>query len=65
MILADEAIALAIPAVAGDEEGMAMISETTSYFRGVTEGVIYGCCTDCPERPADCVCGGRGTEGFS
>ena len=42
VILADEAVALAILAVAGEEEGTATISETTSYFRGVTEGVIYG-----------------------
>ncbi|MCZ0860120.1 MAG: PaaI family thioesterase [Methanocorpusculum sp.] len=45
VILADEAIALAILAVAGDEEGTATISETTSFLRGVCEGEIYGVAT--------------------
>ncbi len=39
VILADEAIALA---TAGEDEGTATISETTSFLRGVTEGEIYG-----------------------
>ena len=42
VILADEAIALAILATAGGDEGTATISETTSFLRGVTEGEIYG-----------------------
>ncbi len=42
VILADEAIALAILATAGEDEGTATISETTSFLRGVTEGEIYG-----------------------
>ncbi|MDR0980902.1 MAG: PaaI family thioesterase, partial [Methanocalculaceae archaeon] len=34
VILADEAIALAILAAAGEDEGTATISETTSFLRG-------------------------------
>ncbi|MDU9376720.1 hypothetical protein McpSp1_13470 [Methanocorpusculaceae archaeon Sp1] len=42
VILADEAIALAIFAELDAESGAATISETTNFFRGVNEGVIYG-----------------------
>ncbi len=42
VILADEAIALAILAVSGEDEGTATVSETTNFFRGVTDGEIYG-----------------------
>ncbi|MDV0443386.1 PaaI family thioesterase [Methanorbis rubei] len=42
VILADEAIALAILAECDAESGTATISETTNFFRGVNEGVIYG-----------------------
>ena len=42
VILADEAIALAVLAVAADDEGTATISETTHFIRGVCEGEIYG-----------------------
>ena len=42
VILADEAIALAILSLAEETEGTATISETTQFFRGVCEGEIYG-----------------------
>lgn len=42
MILADEAIALAVLTLAGENEGTATISETTQFIRGVRDGVIHG-----------------------
>jgi acyl-CoA thioesterase len=38
--LADEAMALALYTALGPEEGIATISETTSFLRGVREGTI-------------------------
>jgi acyl-CoA thioesterase len=39
--LADEAMALAIYTMLTDGEGIATISESTSFIRGVQEGVVY------------------------
>lgn len=42
VILADEAIALAILSESGEDEGTTTISETTNFIRGVSEGEIFG-----------------------
>lgn len=42
VILADEAIALAVLTLAEENEGAATISETTQFIRGVQNGEIYG-----------------------
>lgn len=42
VILADEAIALAILAESDENEGTTTISETTNFIRGVTDGEIFG-----------------------
>ena len=39
--LADEAMALALYTLLPDNEGIATISESTSFIKGVQEGVIY------------------------
>jgi uncharacterized protein (TIGR00369 family) len=42
VILADEAIALAILAESGENQGTTTISETTQFIRGISEGEIFG-----------------------